>query len=57
MLLYEANAPSYPLPPACENTEILRVVIRESFSGDLLRKLVEDIISTWVQCVMAMTDA
>ncbi|WOO78663.1 Glutamate decarboxylase [Vanrija pseudolonga] len=38
--------PNYPLPPACDDTEILRVVIRESFSGDLLRKLVEDIMST-----------
>jgi glutamate decarboxylase len=35
---------SYPLPPSCEDTEILRVVIRESLSGDLARKLLSDII-------------
>jgi hypothetical protein len=35
---------SYPLPPSCEDTEILRVVIRESLSGDLARKLLADII-------------
>jgi hypothetical protein len=35
---------SYPLPPSCEDTEILRVVVRESLSGDLARKLLADII-------------
>lgn len=35
---------SYPLPPAVENIEILRVVIRESLSGDLVRKLITDIL-------------
>ena len=28
--------PNYPLPPTEENTEILRVVVRESFSSSLL---------------------
>ncbi|ORY27321.1 pyridoxal phosphate-dependent transferase [Naematelia encephala] len=36
--------PNYPLPPNCEDTEILRVVVRESLSGDLGRKLIEDIL-------------
>lgn len=36
--------PNYALPPNCEKTEILRVVVRESLSGDLERKLVTDII-------------
>lgn len=36
---------SYPLPPACEDIEILRVVVRESFGGDLVRKLITDIIT------------
>ncbi|KAK8844593.1 glutamate decarboxylase [Kwoniella newhampshirensis] len=36
--------PNYPLAPNCEDTEILRVVVRESLSGDLARKLIEDII-------------
>jgi glutamate decarboxylase len=35
---------SYPLPPDCENTEILRVVVRESLSGDLIRKLISDVL-------------
>jgi glutamate decarboxylase len=35
---------SYPLPPSCEDTEILRVVVRESLSGDLIRKLISDIL-------------
>ncbi|WVQ85190.1 glutamate decarboxylase [Cryptococcus sp. DSM 104549] len=36
--------PNYPLAPNCEGTEILRVVVRESLSGDLGRKLITDII-------------
>lgn len=36
---------SYALPPSEEATEILRVVIRESLSGDLLHKLIHDIIA------------
>jgi len=39
---------SYPLPPACEDTEILRVVVRESLSGDLARKLLGDIVQVYV---------
>ena len=35
---------SYPLPPDCDKTEILRVVVRESLSGDLGRLLIEDIL-------------
>ena len=37
--------PNYPLPPKCEKTEILRVVVRESMSMDLLDRLITDIIS------------
>ncbi|WRT63420.1 glutamate decarboxylase [Kwoniella shivajii] len=37
--------PNYPLPPAEDKSEILRVVVRESLSGDLARKLILDIIS------------
>ncbi|KAK8216355.1 pyridoxal phosphate-dependent transferase [Phyllosticta capitalensis] len=35
--------PNYPLPPNEEKTEILRVVVRESMSLDLLDRLVTDI--------------
>ena len=37
--------PNYPLPPKEEKTEILRVVVRESMSLDLLDRLISDIIS------------
>ena len=37
--------PNYPLPPNEEKTEILRVVVRESMSRDLLDRLISDIIS------------
>ncbi|KAH8812667.1 pyridoxal phosphate-dependent transferase [Xylogone sp. PMI_703] len=36
--------PNYPLPPNEEKTEILRIVIRESMSFDLLDRLITDII-------------
>jgi len=35
----------YPLPPNEEKTEILRVVVRESMSMDLLDRLISDIIA------------
>lgn len=35
--------PNYPLPPNEEATEILRIVVRESMSFDLLDKLICDI--------------
>jgi glutamate decarboxylase len=35
----------YPLPPNEEKTEILRVVVRESMSLDLLDRLISDIIA------------
>lgn len=38
--------PNYPLPPGEDQTEILRVVIRESMSFDLLDRLVADIVET-----------
>lgn len=37
--------PNYPLPPNEEKTEILRVVVRESMSMDLLDRLIADICS------------
>ena len=37
--------PNYPLPPTEEKTEILRVVVRESMSLDLLDRLITDIIT------------
>lgn len=37
--------PNYPLPPNEESIEILRVVVRESMSLDLLDRLINDIIS------------
>jgi len=37
--------PNYPLPPNEEKTEILRVVVRESMSLDLLDRLISDIIA------------
>ncbi|KAK4686768.1 glutamate decarboxylase, partial [Tremellales sp. Uapishka_1] len=36
--------PNYGLAPNCEDVEILRAVVRESLSGDLAGKLVQDII-------------
>ena len=41
--------PNYPLPPKCEKTEILRVVVRESMSMDLLDRLITDIVATTEQ--------
>ncbi|KAK6338938.1 hypothetical protein TWF696_009739 [Orbilia brochopaga] len=35
--------PNYPLPPNEDKTEILRVVVRESMSADLLYRLIADI--------------
>lgn len=37
--------PNYALPPHEDKTEILRVVIRESFSFDLIDRLVTDLVS------------
>ena len=37
--------PDYPLPPNEEKTEILRVVVRESMSLDLLDRLISDIFA------------
>ena len=41
--------PNYPLPPKEEKTEILRVVVRESMSRDLLDRLISDIIAVTEQ--------
>ncbi|QKX59996.1 uncharacterized protein TRUGW13939_07138 [Talaromyces rugulosus] len=37
--------PNYPLPPTANEIEILRVVIRESMSADLLERLISDIVA------------
>ena len=41
--------PNYPLPPKTEKIEILRVVVRESMSLDLLDRLITDIIAVTEQ--------
>ncbi|KAL9595548.1 MAG: hypothetical protein Q9219_006378 [cf. Caloplaca sp. 3 TL-2023] len=41
--------PNYPLPPTCQSTEILRIVVRESMSLDLLDRLITDIIAVTEQ--------
>ena len=45
--------PNYPLPPTMEKTEILRVVVRESMSLDLLDRLVTDIIAITEQLMQS----
>ena len=35
----------YPLPPTEQKTEILRVVVRESMSADLLERLISDTVA------------
>lgn len=47
--------PDYPLPPTEDKTEILRVVVRESMSLDLLDRLISDIFS--VTQILADSDA
>ena len=43
---------SYPLAENCQDTEILRVVVRESLSGDLARKLIADILQVYMTVSM-----
>lgn len=45
--------PNYPLPPKEDKTEILRVVVRESMSRDLLDRLISDIISVTEELINA----
>jgi len=47
--------PNYPLPPSEDATEILRVVVRESMSLDLLDRLIADIFQ--VTQTLAESDA
>ena len=44
MFQHELTATDYPLPPNEDKTEILRVVVRESLSLDMIDRLVTDII-------------
>ena len=41
--------PNYPLPPNEDKKEILRVVVRESMSLDLLDRLITDIVTVTEQ--------
>lgn len=43
--------PIYPLPPNEENLEILRVVVRESMSFNLLSRLITDICAVAEQLI------
>jgi len=43
--------PNYPLPPNEDKIEILRVVVRESMSFDLLDRLIADIFATTQQLI------
>lgn len=43
--------PNYALPPAQEQTEVMRIVIRESLSKEMLTKLITDI--TWTAASLA----
>ncbi|KAF9172385.1 hypothetical protein BGX20_005764 [Mortierella sp. AD010] len=47
--------PNYALPPNEDNIEILRVVVRESFSQDLIDILITDII--WATETLAASDS
>ncbi|KAH7090332.1 pyridoxal phosphate-dependent transferase [Paraphoma chrysanthemicola] len=47
--------PNYPLPPNTDKTEILRVVVRESLSLDMIDRLITDICSVTEQ--LMNTDA
>jgi len=47
--------PNYPLPPGEDKTEILRVVVRESLSLDMIDRLITDIIG--VTELLIKTDA
>ncbi|KAF9992636.1 hypothetical protein BGZ65_012000, partial [Modicella reniformis] len=40
----QARIPNYALPPNEDNVEILRIVVRESFSQDLVYNIVADVI-------------
>lgn len=43
--------PNYALPPALELTEIMRIVVRESLSEEMLAQLITDI--TWTAASLA----
>lgn len=47
--------PNYPLPPNEEQTEILRVVVRESLSLDMIDRLITDICSVTEHLLQAET--
>ncbi|MCJ1269112.1 hypothetical protein MMC22_009001 [Lobaria immixta] len=47
--------PNYPLPPTEDKTEILRVVVRESMSLDLLDRLITDIFAVTQQLMTTDT--
>ncbi|KAF9931673.1 hypothetical protein FBU30_009734 [Linnemannia zychae] len=47
--------PNYSLPPAAEDVEILRIVVRESFSRELVDNIVGDLI--WVAKTIEANDS
>jgi glutamate decarboxylase len=47
--------PNYPLPPDEENVEILRIVVRESFSQDLVDTVISDLI--WAVETLAASES
>jgi glutamate decarboxylase len=49
--------PNYPLPPNEEKTEILRVVVRESMSFDLLDRLITGICVVTTRLIETSPDA
>lgn len=46
--------PNYPLPPTEDNIEILRVVVRESMSFDLLDRLIADICAVTQDLIVSI---
>lgn len=47
--------PNYPLPPAVDDIEILRIVVRESFSQELVDTVVTDLI--WATETLAASES
>ncbi|OJD15061.1 glutamate decarboxylase [Emergomyces pasteurianus Ep9510] len=45
--------PNYPLPPVEDKTEILRIVVRESMSADLIDRLIADIVAITERLMVA----
>jgi glutamate decarboxylase len=48
--------PNYPLPPAYEDQEVLRVVVRASHTVDLLDKLMADIVKVVQRLIASVNE-